>query len=151
MPSRPNALTYALFANAAAVTLLGVVWLARDGGPSLLPTAMAQQAPQPIAGGAGLFLMPGQLSQAAWGCYVMDVDRQTLMVYQYDPGRKYLNLTAARDFSNDRRLREFNTLPKPSEIKALTEAEAKPPANPKSFGPFDGWRLSIGKSAAATV
>ena len=121
--SRSSLLPLALFANAAALGLVGFALLARESGPSVLPAAMAQQAPQPIAGGAGLFLMPGQLSSSNWGCYVMDVDRQTLMVYKYLPGENWLKLAAARDFSYDRRLRNFNTDPKPGDIKKLTESE----------------------------
>lgn len=113
---------YVLAANAAALSLIGLALLSR--GPSLLPTAYAQQAPQPVAGGAGLFLMPAQLSSSSWGCYVMDVDRQTLMVYQYTPGDRALKLNASRDFSNDRRLRRFNTTPSPDEVKSLLDLEA---------------------------
>ena len=121
--SRSTSFTVALYVNAAALGLIGLGLLTRDGGPSLLPAAVAQQAPQPIAGGAGLFLMPAQLSTNAWGCYVMDVDRQTLLVYQYQSGGTMLKLLAARDFTYDRRLRNFNTDPKPGDIKAMTDAE----------------------------
>ena len=122
-------LTLALYSNATAVAVVGLVWLNKPNAPNFLPAAYGQQAPQPIAGGAGLFLMPAQLASNTWGCYVMDVDRQTLMVYQYQigsdttgPGRQ-LKLVAARDFSNDRRLRQFNTDPPPGDIKKLTDAE----------------------------
>jgi hypothetical protein len=98
--------------------------IGRNGGPSLLPAAWAQQTLQPIAGGAGLFLMPGQLSPSTWGCYVMDVDRQTLMVYQYQPGERMLRLMSARDFSNDRQLRDFNTGdPSPRDVEAWVKKE----------------------------
>jgi hypothetical protein len=108
----------ALYLNAALLCAALVTLLARNDAPSLLPAALAQQAPQPIAGGAGLFLMPGQLSPSEWGCYVMDVDRQTLMVYQYARGDRTLRLMAARDFSNDRQLRDFNTGdPSPTDVK----------------------------------
>jgi hypothetical protein len=80
--------------------------------------------PQPIAGGAGLFLMPAQLSPSTWGCYVMDVDRQTLMVYYYAPTDRKLRLMAARDFTFDRQLRQFNTdEPTPPEVRSLIEKE----------------------------
>ena len=126
--TRRHPLKFALYANAAAVALVGLALWSKNGTPSLLSAALAQQTPQPIAGGAGLFLMPGQLAQNAWGCYVMDVDRQTLMVYQYQPGERWLKLTAARDFTYDRRLRSFNTDPQPTDIKKMVEAAeaAKP-------------------------
>lgn len=120
---RSTSFTIALYANAAALGLIGLALLSKNNGPTFLPAAMAQQVPQPIAGGAGLFLMPGQLSANGWGCYVMDVDRQTIMAYQYLPGERKLNLMAARDFTYDRRLRNFNTFPEPGDIKKLTDAD----------------------------
>ncbi|MGN6727005.1 MAG: hypothetical protein ACTHLZ_13880 [Tepidisphaeraceae bacterium] len=115
-------LTVGLYVNGAAMALVALALFSRSNVP-VIPAAMAQQAPQPIAGGGGLFLMPGQLSPTNWGCYVMDVDRQSLMVYQYQPGERMLRLMAARDFSNDRRLRRYNTEPSPDEIKSLTDKE----------------------------
>ncbi len=118
-------LTIGLYLNAGLLVVLIMVLIGRNETPTFLPMAYGQQSPQPIAGGAGLFLMPGQLSERSWGCYIMDVDRQTLMVYQYNPGDRRLKLTAARDFSNDRRLRNFNTDdPTPDEAKRLADKEA---------------------------
>jgi hypothetical protein len=120
-----KALVIGLYLNAALIAVALLVYLNRPDSPSLMPTAFAQQNPQPIAGGAGLFLMPGQIATNAWGCYVMDVDRQTLMVYQYNPGDRKLKLLAAREFAHDRRLREFNTdSPTPSEVETMTRREA---------------------------
>lgn len=123
MSRSSKAFTIGLYLNAALLAGVLLVLLNRSDVP-ILPSAMAQQAPQPIAGGAGLFLMPGQLSPSQWGCYVMDVDRQTLMVYYYEPGAKMLRFMAARDFSSDRRMRQYNTEPSPSDIKNLAEKEA---------------------------
>ena len=119
-----KALVIGLYLNAAAIVLLALGLLGRSESPSFLPAALAQQAPQPIAGGAGLFLMPAQLSSSTWGCYVMDVDAQTLVAYQYYPGDRKLRLMAARDFSYDRFLKEFNTDdPSPSDVKNLVEKD----------------------------
>lgn len=118
-------LALGLYLNAALLAAVLVVLLGRSDSPSFLPAAMAQQQSQPIAGGAGLFLMPGQLSPQQWGCYVMDVDRQTLMVYHYIAGERRLKLAAARDFANDRRLRNFNTDdPTPDEVKRWADKES---------------------------
>lgn len=119
-----KAVTIGLYLNAALLIVVLAVMVGRSDGP-WISSAYAQQAPQPIAGGAGLFLMPGQLAPSVWGCYVMDVDRQTLMVYQYEPGEKKLFFRAARDFSNDRRMKNYNTGPvSPSEVGSLAEKEA---------------------------
>jgi hypothetical protein len=140
-PSRFSPVAIGLYLNAV---LLGAILLhlvtRNDGLPSVLPAAYAQQQPQPIAGGAGLFLMPAQFSGTTWGCYVMDVDRQVLMAYLYQPGNKTLVLQAARNFSYDRRLGNFNTDPKPQDVRAWGDKEAdaarvQPPQNPPPVNP----------------
>ena len=115
-----KAVAIGLYANAAVLALIGIKWFSQSNVP-VLPAAFAQQQPQPIAGGGGLFLMPGQLSASTWGCYV--IDRQTLMVYQFMPGERLLRLMAGREFSYDRRLRRYNTDPAPEDIKSLTDKE----------------------------
>jgi hypothetical protein len=67
--------------------------------------------------------MPAQFSPNTWGCYVMDVDTQTLVAYQFLPGEKQLRLIAARNFRFDRRLGNFNTTPPPLEVKELVDRE----------------------------
>lgn len=129
-------LTAGLYLNAVLLTGVLVLLMGRSD-TTILPSAYAQQQPQPIAGGGGLFLMPGQLSPSTWGCYVMDVDRQTLMVYQYSPGERMLRFMAGRDFSQDRRIRRYNTEPSPDEIRNLADKEADtgriiPPPAPAS-------------------
>lgn len=124
-PRRNQALVVALYVN--AVLLFGVLVALLSGGrlPSVLPEAYAAAAsPQPIAGGSGIYLMPGQFTSNLWGCYVMDVDAQTLCAYQYFQGEKKLRLVAARSFANDRRLQNFNTdSPTPAEVANLLAFE----------------------------
>jgi hypothetical protein len=126
VPARRNPVATALYVNAALVAALIVVLLARSDTPSLLPQALAQNQGN-IAGGAGIYIMPGQFSSSAWGCYVMDVDRQTLCLYQYMPGDKNLRLVAARNFRYDRQLETYNTDPDPQFIRELVEKQANPP------------------------
>ncbi len=123
-------LTAGLWLNAVLLGWIGFTLASRSGGitaniPELMPMAMAQPAQGPIAGGAGLFLMPAQFSSNTWGCYVMDVDSQTLCAYQFLPGDKQLRLIAARNFRFDRRLGNYNTLPAPLDVKDLVEKEGQ--------------------------
>jgi hypothetical protein len=118
-----KALTIGLYLNAGVLAMLVMVLVSRSDVP-MVSVAQAQQVPQPIAGGGGLFLMPGQLSPSVWGCYLMDVDRQTLMVYQYAPGERMLRFMAARNFANDRRMENYNTEPSPEEIRNLADKAA---------------------------
>ena len=120
--ARQDRLVRVLWANAAAVALLGVALLVRSGGsgPNLLPEARAQI---PVSGGAGLYVMPAQFATNIWGALLLDVDRQTLMAYQFDAAGKKLNFLAARDVTNDRRLGAYNTVPDPLEIKSIADKQ----------------------------
>lgn len=124
-PRRNHALVVALYVNAAL--LFAILAAVVSGGrmPSVFSEAYAAPlSPQPIAGGSGMYLMPGQFSDRGWGCYLMDVDAQTLCAYQYFPGEKKLRLVAARNFRHDRRLHDFNTdNPTPAEVARLLELE----------------------------
>ena len=95
----------------------------RDGG-SMLPAAFAQRQP-PIAGGGGIFIMPAQLSQSNWGCYLLDIDSGTVCVYQYQPQPALLKLVAARDYKFDRRLRNYNTDPSWEVVKNWVDKQDK--------------------------
>jgi hypothetical protein len=112
----------ALWANAALLAVIAVVLLSRGGTPSLLPAAYAQNQ-APIAGGAGVFVMPAQMQTNVWGAYLLDVDNKTICLYQFFPGEKKLRLTAARSYRYDTRLENFNTDMPPREVKALVERQ----------------------------
>ena len=113
----------ALYVNAALLLAIVAVLIARDPAPALVSPAMGQIQPT-VGGGAGLYLMPGQFSTNVWGCYIMDVDQQTLCAYTVTGSPPQLRLVAARNFRYDRRLGNFNTPnPSPPEVKELVEKE----------------------------
>src|SRR5581483_5382598 len=120
-PRRTSPIVYALYANAAVLLLIlaALVWR-----PSPDSMAMAQRQP-PIAGGAGIFVMPAQVHTNVWGCYLLDVDRGTLCTYEYQAGNKTLLLTAARSFRSDLSLKDFNTFPSPTDVQRIVEEEQK--------------------------
>jgi hypothetical protein len=72
-----------------------------------------------------MYLMPAQFSINTWGCYIMDIDTQTLCAYQFYPGEKQLRFVASRNFHWDRRLGNFNTTPPWPEIQKLGDIEAQ--------------------------
>lgn len=139
---RNRSLTIALWANAALLAILVIAVIGR--GNLLGSSATAAPVLPPIAGGGGRFLMPAQFSISTWGCYVMDIDKETLCAYQFYPSEKQLRLVAARDFGNDLNLRDFNTTPHPDEIQKLIEMEknavreAPPAAGNGGNGPNAG-------------
>jgi hypothetical protein len=131
---RNRTLVTALYLNAGLLAALLVAVLFRGGGGA--SNAMAAQAMPQIGGGGGLYMMPAQFTQYNWGCYVMDIDKQTLMAYEYIQGTKQLRLVAARYFRHDRDLQDFNTIPSPKEIerivlsgKAGIRGQEQPPDN----------------------
>jgi hypothetical protein len=121
-PRSNNSLVWALWVNAALLAVILIVLVGRNGAPSILPAAFAQNQP-PIAGGAGVFVMPAQMQQNVWGCYLLDVDNKTLCAYQFYPGEKKLRLTAARSYRYDTKLENYNTEMSPREVKALLDKQ----------------------------
>lgn len=88
-----------------------------------LPTATGQ-----VVGGqrdGGVFAVPAQVGPDAYGLYLIDSENATICVYEYTPGRgsvsPQLRLTAARRYSFDMRLEDYNTQPSPREIRELVE------------------------------
>lgn len=125
--SRNRPVLIALYLNAALMGAVLVAVLSRGSGPAFLSAAYgAPLSPQPIAGGANLYLMPAQFSQNTWGCYILDIDTQTLAAYRYRPTNdgSDLQLVAARKVSWDRKLTHFNTSPSPDEVRKLVESAA---------------------------
>ncbi len=121
---RTSLTAVALWAVVALLLANLLVMVSRSDTPSFLQPAWGAQQP-PIAGGAGLFVMPAQLSGNNWGCYLMDVDRGTLCVYQYHPGSRRLEFVSARNFINDTKLQNYNTAPTPQEILDLVNKQAQ--------------------------
>jgi len=118
--SRNQPLIIALYVNAALLLAVLVAVLSR-GGTTVLA---APPSPQPIAGGANLYLMPAQFTANKWGCYVLDIDAQVLLAYYYAPRNDGtdLQLVAARKITYDRRLTNFNsTNPNWMEVKKWVE------------------------------
>lgn len=85
--------------------------------------------------------MPAQFAEKVWGCYLLDVDQQTLVAYQYYPGEKQLRLIAARNYRWDRKLQNLNTdHPTPLEVKELLDKEAQ---NPRGAPPRGAVELDV--------
>src|SRR3954471_20633254 len=112
-PRQNSAVARALYLNAALLGGILLVLVARNGAPSFTAPAFGAPMAQPIAGGGSIYLMPAQFSLNTFGCYLMDIDKQTLCAYQFKPGSTQLQFVAARQFTSDLRLKLFNTGPDP--------------------------------------
>ena len=122
LKNTPKSVLVGLYLVAGLLALNIVVSLSKSEFPAILPAAYAQRQ-APIAGGAGIFVMPAQLSGNTWGCYLIDVDRSTLCCYQFFPGSSELKFVAARNYRNDTALNTFNTSPSPAEIQNLVNKQ----------------------------
>jgi hypothetical protein len=125
-----NRIATALWVNAAIMGAILMTLVLRQPSGTFLPLALGDDGrpgtlyPPPIAGGGGVFLMPAQFSTNVWGCYLMDIDKQTLVAYSCSGSPPQLRLTAARSFSYDLRLKNYNTeKPWPDEVKKLWEKQ----------------------------
>jgi hypothetical protein len=118
-----RSLVIALYVNAAVLAAILLVLVGRGSSPAFLPAAMAQNQ-LPIGGGAGVFLVPAQFAPQVFGCYLMDIDAQTICVYQYLPPDNKIKLVAARSFRYDRQLGNFNIAPPaPLEVRQWVDQE----------------------------
>jgi hypothetical protein len=122
IPRKQKPLVVALYVNAALLLVIVAVMLTRSNvAPALIPAAYGQ-GQAAIGGGAGVFIVPAQFSDTSYGCYIMDVDAQTVCAYQYYG--KQLRLVAARNFRWDRRLHQFNSEnPTPDDVRRMIERQ----------------------------
>lgn len=80
----------------------------------------------PMVGARGIFAFTGQLDRNSYGLFMMDVDSSNVWCYQYVPGRGRLRLVAARSFSYDRYLEDYNCEePTQEQTKALLADQRK--------------------------
>lgn len=122
-PSNQRLIVIGLYVNAVLLAAGLVTLLSRSSMPSFLPAAYAQ-GQGAIAGGAGVFIVPAQFNTNTYGCYLLDIDAQTICAYQFVPNGTKLQFMAARHFRYDRQLKNYNSeTPSWSEVKDLVERE----------------------------
>lgn len=107
-PTNQRLIVIGLYVNAVLLGAGVLTLLSRSSIPSFLPAAYGQNQPA-IAGGAGVFVIPGQFGPTNYGCYLLDIDAQTICAYQYMPNGNELKLLAARHFRYDRQLKNYNS------------------------------------------
>ncbi|NQU76687.1 MAG: hypothetical protein HQ546_10280 [Planctomycetes bacterium] len=83
-----------------------------------LPAASAQPTQtsgQPTA----MFAVAGQITPKTYGLYLVDLQREAIVVYEYVPSDRRLELRAARTAVYDLQLESYNTQPPPGEIAEI--------------------------------
>jgi hypothetical protein len=75
-----------------------------------------------MSGGKDVMVVGGQITKDSYGLYLVDLKNQTICVYQWLPATRKLRLMAARTFSYDVQLDDFNAdRPTPGEVKYMVE------------------------------
>ena len=85
--------------------------------------ASAQSTAVGRARGDSVVVVAGQITQNEYGLYLIDLDSRTICVYKWLSGRRplegKLRLMAARNYTFDRKLDDYNTELPPREIRKL--------------------------------
>lgn len=69
-----------------------------------------------------IMVVGGQVTKDSYGLYLVDRKNRTICIYQWLPATRKLRLMAARSFSYDVQLDDYNAdRPTPSEVKRLVE------------------------------
>jgi len=77
-------------------------------------------------GGGDVYVVGGQVTKDSYGLYLVDLKNRSVCVYQWLPGTRKLRLMAARTFSYDVQLDEYNAdKPTPREVKRLVEQQKR--------------------------
>lgn len=100
-----------------AVLVAVAAWLVFEAG-----AGVASGGPRPPVGSAAdgrVLVVAGQVTRDTYGLYLVDLDNRTICIYQWLPGSRKLRLMAARTYTYDRELDEYNTEPSPREIRDL--------------------------------
>ena len=86
---------------------------------------VSSAGPAPLAAGAAegpsILVVAGQVTRDSYGLYLVDQTNRTMCVYQWVPSTRRLRLLAARTYTFDIKLDQYNTEPDPLEIKKLGE------------------------------
>ena len=102
---------------ALAVLVALAAWLIFEAGANVA-AAGAQPATGSAASGSVL-AVAGQVTRDTYGLYMVDLDNRTICVYQWLAKSRKLRLMAARTYTYDRELDEYNTEPSPRDIRDL--------------------------------
>jgi len=117
------------FATAAWAKWLIVAVLACAAGMLLVELGRTARAAGGLtsapAGGKALLLVAAQISPDSYGVYLVEAEKGTICVYQYQPTVRKLRLLASRNFTYDLQLDDYNTQPLPREIKELVDQQGR--------------------------
>ncbi len=118
IPSRRGA-SAALWMLAALLAVVAAVLLMELG------TTPSWAQPASAAKGPGVLVVAGQVAPDSYGLYILDAETATMAIYQWLPSVKQLKLLAARNYSYDLQLEDYNNDPKttPGEIRKMVEQQ----------------------------
>ena len=75
---------------------------------------------------AGVFALAGQLTRDSYGIFLVDSANGTMAIYEWAPQGRKLHLLAARNFTFDLQLDDYNNSePLPRDVQALVKQQHK--------------------------
>ncbi|MFP4104965.1 MAG: hypothetical protein ACLFVU_02650 [Phycisphaerae bacterium] len=82
------------------------------------PDAFAQETN--YASDGKVFAIAGKVSRDTYGVYLVDTQRGTIAIYQFLPNERKLRLMAARTYTFDMQLDDYNSAaPSPADVKKM--------------------------------
>ncbi len=87
--------------------------------------ALAEPSVAASGAAGGVIAVSAQVTADSYGVYLLDPQRGTMAVYQYQPKTRTLRLMAVRNYGFDVQLDEYNTEPSPREIKQLVQQQQR--------------------------
>jgi len=110
------------------VALLGVIAACLLVEAGFATSAASAQSANGAAAGevttgqsGDIFAVAGKITSSTYGLYLVNTRSGTMTLYEWLPKSRKLRLKAARNYTFDLQLDDFNTEPSPREIKKLVE------------------------------
>jgi hypothetical protein len=117
-----------LWLIAVLLAVIATALVLRLDDVRLMRSAMAQaETPGGLVGARGIYAFSGQVTQRTFGLFMLDVDTGTIWCYELQKAANdelLLRLVAARSWTSDRYLEEFNVAdPVPGAVKMMVQQQ----------------------------
>lgn len=135
-PARRRAAWRQWLTAALAMAAGALLWEAAAGSAQEARVGVSGGAGGGTSPGAGTLVVAGQITRDTYGLYLVDPPSSRICVYLWVPGGPSgkLKLVAARNYTYDLQLNEYNTELLPGEIKKIVD-EARAAAGGASTRP----------------
>lgn len=128
---RTNAAQWCIVALLGCIAATLIIAVTQSATPTLA---------QPVQTGGdhqGVFAVAGQVSHESYGLYLVDTQRNSLLIYEFNPANRHLRLMAARNYRFDRQLESYNNDPlqQPSDVADMVRQAQQIPTTAAASQP----------------